>query len=311
MKKKRKKHLHRENMTEHKRNQGVNQSAATPPIQGVHLLLLTLAFAGLALTAYITATRWFGTIPLACSEGSDCDLVQSSRWSTLLGLPISFWGFLTYGVLFRTIWRMRKRRLSWRFAWVVAFVSVGISAYLTAISIFVIEATCIYCLTSFALMLAIFAILTISRPDPLPGFQWRNWLPSTALATGIVVTALQLHYSGIFDPGAGPEKPYLKALALHLQKSGAKFYGAYWCQSCEKQKSLFEASAHRLPYVECTPNGRGGIRDIACVTKNIQRYPTWIIKDRRYELALEPETLARYSKFRWPEETSNENPVVE
>ena len=155
-------------------------------------MLLVLVFSGLALTAYITATRWFGTVPLACSEGSDCDLVQSSRWSTLFGLPISFWGFLTYGVLFRLIWRIPRRRLSWRFAWVIAFVSVGISAYLTAISIFVIEATCIYCLTSFGLMLAILAILTFTRPDPLPGFQWRTWLPSTALAAVIVVAALQI-----------------------------------------------------------------------------------------------------------------------
>lgn len=270
-------------------------------------MLLVLAFSGLALTAYITATRWFGTVPLACSEGSDCDLVQSSRWSTLFSLPISFWGFLTYGVLFRVIWRIPRRRLSWRFAWVIAFVSVGISAYLTAISIFVIEATCIYCLTSFGLMLAILAILTFTKPDPLPGFQWRTWLPSTALAAVIVVAALQLHYSGIFDPGAGPEKPYLQALALHLQKSGAKFYGAYWCQSCQEQKRLFEASAHRLPYVECTPDGRGGVRNIACITRNIQRYPTWIIGDRRYELTLEPESLARYSNFRWPEEKSNGN----
>ena len=144
MKKKRKKHLHRDNRKEHTRKHGANQPVAIPPIRGLHLLLLILVFSGLALTAYITATRWFGTLPLACSEGSDCDLVQSSRWSTLFGLPISFWGFLTYGVLFSTIWRIRKRRLSWRFAWVVAFISAGISAYLTAISIFVIEATCIY-----------------------------------------------------------------------------------------------------------------------------------------------------------------------
>jgi len=307
MKKKRNKHLHRENRKEHKRNHGANQPVAATPIRGVQLMLLVLAFSGLALTAYITATRWFGTVPLACSEGSDCDLVQSSRWSTLFSLPISFWGFLTYGVLFRVIWRIPRRRLSWRFAWVIAFVSVGISAYLTAISIFVIEATCIYCLTSFGLMLAILAILTFTKPDPLPGFQWRTWLPSTALAAVIVVAALQLHYSGIFDPGAGPEKPYLQALALHLQKSGAKFYGAYWCQSCQEQKRLFEASAHRLPYVECTPDGRGGVRNIACITRNIQRYPTWIIGDRRYELTLEPESLARYSNFRWPEEKSNGN----
>jgi len=112
--------------------------------------------------------------------------------------------------------------------------------------------------------------------------------------------AAKLQWS-IRSGGADPEKPYLKALALHLQKSGARFYGAYWCQNCQEQKSLFEASAHRLPYVESPPNGQGGIRNVDCLTRNIQRYPTWITNDRRYKLALEPESLARYSKFRWTE----------
>jgi hypothetical protein len=33
------------------------------------------------------------------------------------------------------------------------------------------------------------------------------------------------------------------ALAQHLLASGAKFYGAYWCSHCQKQKSLFGATA--------------------------------------------------------------------
>ena len=98
MKKKRRKHPQRGNSTEHKRNPGAKLPEAATAMGGVHLLLLILAFSGLVLTAYITATRWFGTVPLACGEGSECDIVQSSRWSTLLSLPISFWGFVTYGV---------------------------------------------------------------------------------------------------------------------------------------------------------------------------------------------------------------------
>ncbi len=273
--------------------------------------LLALAFAGMALTAYLTATKWFGSAPLACGAGSDCDLVQGSRWSTLLGMPVAFWGFLTYVVLFQTIWRMGRQRRSWKTAWVVAFIGAGISAYLTAISLFVLKATCIYCLTSFGLILAILLLLSLTRPDPLVGFQWRTWLPGTAGATLLVVASLQMHYSGLFDPAAGPEKPYLKALALHLQESGAKFYGAYWCPSCENQKALFEASAHRLPYVECTPDGRGGHRAFSCVTESIQRYPTWIINNQRYERTLNPERLARLSDFRWTGENGNRNPITQ
>ena len=44
-------------------------------------LLLVLCGAGALLPPYLTYVAWFGDHPLYCSEGSDCDLVQRSRWS--------------------------------------------------------------------------------------------------------------------------------------------------------------------------------------------------------------------------------------
>jgi len=37
-----------------------------------------------------------------------------------------------------------------------------------------------------------------------------------------------MHYSGVFDPAAGPEDPYLRGLAEHLSKEKAVIYGAFW-----------------------------------------------------------------------------------
>ncbi len=54
---------------------------------GLNRLILGLAVAGMALTAYLTAVKWLGTTPLYCGRESSCDIVQSSRWSTLLGFP--------------------------------------------------------------------------------------------------------------------------------------------------------------------------------------------------------------------------------
>ena len=73
----------------------------------------------------------------------------------------------------------------------------------------------------------------------------------------LLVGGLHLHYSGVFDAAAGPEDPQLQALAIHLADSGVKFYGAYWCPRCQEQKAVFEASAKRLPYVECSSGGQG------------------------------------------------------
>ena len=285
----------------HQKDSARAHTAETHSPGGLNSVIFGLSVVGMALTAYLTAVKLFGTTPLYCGNESSCDIVQSSRWSTLLGLPLSFWGFLTYAALATLVWRMRRRRSIWVHAAFVACIGVGVSIYLTAISVLVIQATCMYCLASFAIVTAIFVLLCWTKPQQIPGFQWKTWLPATALSAVLAVTALHLHYSGVFDPAAGPEKPYLAALAAHLEESGAKFYGAYWCPRCQEQKELFEASAKRLPYVECKPGGPSGPETVSCAAKDIDNYPTWIIDGRRYVGVRDPKALATHSGFRWKE----------
>jgi len=262
--------------------------------------LLGLAAAGIGLTAYLTFVVWFGEHPAFCGAGSECDLVQQSRWSTFLGAPMAFWGLLTCALLARQLWRLRTRPSAWRTALLLAAVGAAVSWYLTAISVFSIEATCGYCLASFGIMNALLVLLLMRRPAHMPEHTWAKSLPTPVGASALIVLGLFLHFSGIFDPAAGPEKPYLKALAVHLRDSGARFYGAYWCPACQQQKELFEASAERLPYVECTPNGRRGARSFACTANDIQDYPTWIIDGRRHTGVIPASELARLSRFEGP-----------
>ncbi|MBI5134199.1 MAG: hypothetical protein HZA81_02320 [Candidatus Taylorbacteria bacterium] len=66
--------------------------------------------------------------------------------------------------------------------------------------------------------------------------------------------------------------------AACIEKSGAKFYGAFWCPHCQEQKALFGRSARKLPYVECsTPNGQAQLP--ACTEKKVESYPTWHFAD--------------------------------
>lgn len=260
--------------------------------------LLGLAVAGIALTAYLVLLAWFGAQPAFCGADSDCDLVQQSRWATLLGMPIAFWGLLTYALLARLVWRLRARPSAWRMALTVAGVGAAVSWYLTAVSVLVIEATCAYCLASFFIANALFVLVLLRRPAQMPENAWGKALPLPAGAAVVIVFGLVLHFSGLFDPAAGPEKPYLKALAVHLRESGARFYGAYWCPTCQKQKALFEASVERLPYVECTPDGRNGVRNFDCVSNDIKDYPTWIINGRRHTGLIPVDGLAALSGFK-------------
>jgi uncharacterized membrane protein len=259
--------------------------------------LLGLALAGMALSGYLSATAWFGSQPLYCGEGTACDVVQTSHWATLLGLPIAFWGFLTYSALAFIAGRVKKADLHWSYAWLVAVIGLGISLYLSAIAVFVLGAACTYCLSSMFLIAIIVGVLVRQRPEGLPGFRWPTWLAQTGGVAAALVVLLQLHYSGAFHPAAGPEDPYLKGLSLHLAEADARFYGASWCNHCKEQKTLFGSSARRLPYVECSPSGRNGPQARACAQAEIEVYPTWIIGGRRYARLLSPPELARISGF--------------
>jgi hypothetical protein len=79
-------------------------------------------------------------------------------------------------------------------------------------------------------------------------------------------------------PTNPPEEDPNFAFAQCIHKSGATFYGAFWCPHCQAQKRLFGAAQDELPYVECsTPDGNGQTE--ICKDKGIKSYPTWTFKD--------------------------------
>ena len=267
------------------------------PILSLDNWILGLAGFGVLLTGYLTLVAWLGEHPAYCGADSECDIVQSSRWSTLLGMPMALWGLATYALLAGLAWRLRSRPSAWRITLLVAGIGAGVSWFLTLVSVFEIEATCGYCLASFVLMNVLLVLVLLRRPSQMPEHAWRKALPFPVGAVVAVVLGLQLHFSGLFDPVAGPEDPHLRALATHLHDSGARFYGAYWCPACQAQKALFTASVDRLPYVECTPEGRGGPRAVDCLTRNIQEYPTWIIDGQLHTGVVSVDRLGRLSNF--------------
>jgi uncharacterized membrane protein len=261
--------------------------------------LLGLVLAGIALTTYLTFVAWFGERPAFCGADSSCDLVQQSRWSTFLSFPMAFWGLLTYAVLARLLWRLRTRPSSWPLALTVAFVGAAVSWYLTIVSVSEIDATCSYCLISLVIMTTLLVLLLIRRPAHMAEHAWAKSLPVPAGAALLVVLFLFMHFGGFFNPASGPEKPYLKALATHLRDIDARFYGAYWCPTCQDQKKVFEASAHRLPYVECSPEGRTGAANFTCVANDVKDYPTWVINGERHIGLVSVDRLATLSRFKW------------
>ena len=230
--------------------------------------LLGLSMAGMAVAGYLTYTGWTGDRAAYCEAGGGCDIVQSSQWATFLGAPTAFWGLLVYAGLAYLAFRVTRPIVQWRRAWVLAFIGWGVSVYLTVISIFVIQATCPYCLGSLGIFSAIMALLFWQRPDGIPNFAWPKWLALAAIPAVIVIATL--HSQASERTARGPEDPYRRGLAERLADSDALFYGASWCPHCQEQKALFGASQDRLPYVECSPGGPRGAAASACLSAGVR-----------------------------------------
>ncbi len=256
------------------------------------LLVTGLAAAGFAIAAYMTWLKWAGGSAAFCLSGSGCDIVQSSRYAMLLGVPTALWGAALYAAI-GGLAAMGLGPRRWRWAFHLAAAGVGVSVYLTALSVLVIHATCAYCLASTALMLAIFLVLWWRRAA-LPG---RRATIASLVAGGLVVAVLAPFGAAFIfampsSAGSGSEA----ALARHLRESGAVMYGAYWCPHCEEQKALFGDAARDLPYVECDPNGVNARPDL-CEKAEVKAFPTWVIGGQRREGVQSLSALADASKF--------------
>jgi len=281
------------------RNKKGKQPVASALVrQGPNWPLFVLAAMGMILTGYLMISAWMGAAAAFCTEGAGCDVVLNSRWSTLLGMPTSFWGFLTYGLLAAVAWN-RDAANQWRWAWVISLFGLFYSVYLTAISLFELKAACPYCLASLGLMATIFIVTTFQRPKNLAKFSWGPFLTKSLGAAAIAIIVLHLHYAGYLGKAPGPEDPWIRNLAEHLARSEAKFYGASWCPACNQQKKLFGSSEKRIPYMECSPGGPKAPQAQACKDKGIQSYPTWIINGQRYTGVQPLDTLAQLSKFEY------------
>lgn len=258
--------------------------------------LLSLALLGMVVAGYLTATAWIGHTVAGCSAGGGCDQVLSSPWAKFLGLPTAFWGFLLYLGLAGIAW-IKDRVIHWKLACLVSLFGVLYSASLTTVSLVRLKAACPYCLASAAVMATIFGVVIYQRPKDLPDFSLRAWLLQTIAASLVLIAALHLYHAGVLGKAPVVEDPKVRALVEHLIKTDAKFYGADWCPHCQEQKKLFGGSADHLPYIECSPYGRGAPQATTCDAKMIHSYPTWIINGRRYERVLTLREVAAYSGF--------------
>lgn len=124
-----------------------------------------LALAGLFVSAYLWLYNVGAMGAITCGVGS-CELVQTSPYAYLFGVPVSGWGVLGYAAILglalagtRPAWAQGTggRRLAFTLAG-TAGAGFAFSTYLTYVELFVLRAICMWCVISYALLTAIFAL---------------------------------------------------------------------------------------------------------------------------------------------------------
>ena len=135
------------------------------------VLILILAFFGLADSIYLTQSELSGT-PLLCNiqNLSGCNVVATSQYSHIFGIPLAEFGILFYAVIFilAALELILFDQLLRRALQAASLIGILASLYFTFIQIFVIGAFCIYCLASALITFGIFVFATLIEPLKRP-----------------------------------------------------------------------------------------------------------------------------------------------
>ncbi|MBD2102971.1 vitamin K epoxide reductase family protein [Leptolyngbya sp. FACHB-261] len=273
-------------------------------------IIAVIAACGALLTAYLTITHFTGTQVALCTEkGSGCDVVLSSPYARLFGIPLTIFGCLGYlglGALAVAPLLVKPEQnkdlhqkledITWPLLLAGATATVIFSAYLMTLLVFVFKTPCLYCISSALFMTSIFLLTIFGR-------YWQDvgQVLFTSSLVGVVALMGVFGFHAAASQGSmvASGSTYPAQLAQHLTQTGAKMYGAYWCPHCLEQKALFGEAAKQLDYVECDPNGENP-RPQLCQAKNIQGYPTWEIKGQMIEGSQPLDKLADLSNYSGP-----------
>ena len=128
--------------------------------------MVAIAFTGLIDAIYLTVTHYTGA-DLACGALEGCNEVAQSEYSTMFGIHLSVWGtFYYFAVLFSLLLYFdTKKSIFAEFVIPVTTFGFFFSLYLTYLQIWVIEAICIYCISSAvsSTLLFIFSLIMFFR----------------------------------------------------------------------------------------------------------------------------------------------------
>ena len=125
--------------------------------RGLFLAIAALAVAGIAVSAVSLQRHYAKSASAFCDVGErfNCDIVNRSEYSSLMGIPVAGIGVVGYGVLLAlaTVYRARVETPTRLLA--AAMAGLGFALYLTYVEGYVLGTWCILCLSSLGMIAGI------------------------------------------------------------------------------------------------------------------------------------------------------------
>jgi len=120
-----------------------------------------VAAAGIALASYLTYVHYHPGALICPTSGGGCETVQHSKYAELVGIPVAILGLAFWIVaLVLVLWDSELARTL-----VVALAVSGMafSVYLVVLQLFVIDATCTWCMLNDLVLSPLFLVLALAR----------------------------------------------------------------------------------------------------------------------------------------------------
>jgi uncharacterized membrane protein len=191
---------------------GKIQFPAPAPILRWLMGVLALAAAGISGYLLFVSLATKGA-PLGCGAGSGCETVLNSRWSNLLGVPVSAPAIAIYlaaivAVAFACPRQIAiVRQAAWAALLIIAAAIAAGAVWFIGLQLFELEAICPWCMAAHGIGLALAAMIVCTAPLRRPGF---------GMAPTLGLFGLGLMLAGSMVAGQfviGPAKEPLRRLA--------------------------------------------------------------------------------------------------
>lgn len=149
-------------------------SASTPPDQSpskaakpliLFCIIAFLSVAGMVVSAVSLQRHYARSTTTFCHFGEtfDCDIVNRSEQSTLMGIPVAGIGVAGYALLLWLATVRRSRPETPTQLLLAALAGLAFALYLTYVEAYVLTTWCILCLTSLALITLITILASVVK----------------------------------------------------------------------------------------------------------------------------------------------------